>query len=79
MYLQAARYILKSYGGHMLKGKPLTDCVSYIAKFGEVAEINFAGKQPWTLPDLRNLLLKSINYIIGVITARLGDKLPGEK
>jgi hypothetical protein len=30
MYLQTARYIIKSFLGH-LKGKPLTDSVKYLA------------------------------------------------
>ena len=33
MYLQAARYALKSYLGYVTKGKPLTDSVKYISRF----------------------------------------------
>jgi hypothetical protein len=31
MYIQTARYILKSYIGHLTKNKPLTDSVKYLA------------------------------------------------
>jgi hypothetical protein len=58
----------------MLKGKTLTDSVQYLSKFAEVADIQFAGKTTWNISDLRNLLLKSIQYIITVITARLANK-----
>lgn len=33
MYMQTARYILKSYLGFMTKGKKLSDSVKYIEKF----------------------------------------------
>ena len=49
MYLQAARYVLKSYLGYLTKGKPLTDSVKYIARFQDLADVQFAGKKPWTI------------------------------
>jgi len=61
----------------MLKGKPLSDSVQYLAKFGEVADLQFFGEKPWTASELRNLLLKSLQYIITVISNRLTNKQPG--
>ena len=49
MYLQAALYVLKSYLGHITKGKPLTESVKYILRFEDIAEKEFSGKNPWTV------------------------------
>ena len=39
MYLQTARYVLKSYLGHATKGKPLTDSVKYIETFQDLSDV----------------------------------------
>lgn len=49
MYIQTARYILKSYLGFMTKGKKLTDSVKYIELFESISETKFSGKAPWTM------------------------------
>ena len=36
MYLQTAMYVLKSYLGHITKGKPLTDSVQYLSRFEDI-------------------------------------------
>jgi hypothetical protein len=76
MYLQTAKYILKSYG-HLLKGSPLSDSVQYLAKFSEAANIKFNGEKQWTTHELRTLLLKSIHHVLTVVTRRFANKQPG--
>jgi hypothetical protein len=78
MHLQSARYVLKSYKAHLLKGKPLSDSVQYLAKFAEVADLQLSGPKPWTLSDFDNVFLKSIQYVITVISSRMANKQPGE-
>lgn len=78
MYIQTARYILKSYVGLLTKNKPLTDSVSYLSSFPTLDDVKFYGKSAWTVEDLRTVLLKSIQYVLGVITSRLSNKQPGE-
>ena len=77
MHLQAARYVLKSYLGNLTKGKPLTDSVSYISRFNDLADTQFAGKQPWTLEQLRDVLVKALHHVINLIGARIANKQPG--
>lgn len=78
MYLQTARYVLKNYLGHVTKGKPLTDSVKYIARIAELAETQFAGKTSWTLQELRDVLIKAIGHVVGIIGARISAKEEGE-
>ena len=78
MYLQTARYVLKGYLGHITKGKPLADSIKYINRFQELSEVQFAGKKPWTLEEFRDVLIRSINYIVGLIGTRIASKEPGE-
>jgi hypothetical protein len=42
MYLQSAKYVLKSYG-RLLKAKPLSDSVQYLSKLAEVENTKFDG------------------------------------
>lgn len=77
MYLQSARYVLKSYLGHVTKGKPLSDSVSYIARFQELSDKQFAGNSPWTIEELRDVLIRAIGHIAGLIGARIANKQPG--
>lgn len=77
MYIQTARYILKSYLGHLTKGKPLTDSVKYIEKFPSLSEVKLFGKKPWDLEELKVVLLKGIQHVLSVITTRLSNKQPG--
>ncbi len=74
MHLQAARYVLKNYLGYLTKGKPLTDSVKYIARFQDLAETQFAGKKSWTLGEARDVLVKSIAHVVGIIGARISNK-----
>lgn len=76
MYLQSAKYVLKSYI-NLLKGKPLSDSVLYLAKFSQEANTRFDGDKPWTVHETRTLLIKSIDYLLTVITQRLANKQPG--
>jgi acyl-CoA oxidase len=78
MYIQTARYIIKSYIGFITKGKPLTDSVKYLEKFNALGDVKFFGKKPWEVEDLRTVLLKAIQHILGVITTRLSQKQEGE-
>jgi hypothetical protein len=78
MYIQTARYILKSYIGLLTKNKPLTDSVKYLTLFPSLSETKFFGKSAWTIEDLRTVFLKAIQHILGVITTRLANKQPGE-
>ena len=78
MYLQTARYALKSYLGHLTKGKSLTESVSYITRFPEVAELQFAGNKPWTVYELRDVLVKVLSYLFEMIGGRVASKKPGE-
>ena len=77
MYIQTARYILKSYIGLLTKGKTPTDSVKYLEKFNDIKQAKFFGKKPWTIEDLRTVLLKSIQHVLGVITTRLANKKEG--
>lgn len=74
MYIQTARYILKSYLGFITKGKKLSDSVKYIEKFQAVQDVKFFGKTSWTAYDLRTVLLKGIKYVLGTIASRLMNK-----
>ncbi len=74
MYLQTARYVLKNYLGFITKGKPLADSVKYIARIQDLADTQFTGKNPWTLEELRNVLVRSLGHIVGVIGARISNK-----
>jgi len=76
MYLQSARYVLKSYLGHVTKGKPLSDSVSYISRFQELSEKQFAGSQPWALDELRDVLIRGIGHVAGQIGERIANKQP---
>lgn len=78
MYLQSARYVLKSYLGHMTKGKPLADSVSYISRFQELSEKQFAGNQPWSIEELRDAIVRGIGYVASQIGTRIANKQPGE-
>lgn len=78
MYIQTARYIIKSYVGLLTKKKPLTDSVKYLETFPTLADTKFYGKAPWTVEDLRTVLLKAVQHVLGVITTRLANKQPGE-
>ena len=78
MHLQAARYVLKNYLGYVTKGKTLTDSVRYIARIQELNETQFAGKTSWTLEEIRDVLVKAIGYVVGVIGARISNKEEGE-
>jgi hypothetical protein len=78
MYIQTARYILKSYIGFLTKGKPLTESVKYLEQFNSLGDVKFFGKAPWSSEDLRTVLLKGIQHVLGVITARLNSKQAGE-
>lgn len=78
MYIQTARYILKSYLGHLTKGKTLSDSVKYIEQFGNLSEVKFNGKSKWTIEELRTVILKGLQYVLGVITSRIANKQPGE-
>lgn len=78
MHLQAARYVLKNYLGYVTKGKTLTDSVRYIARIQELNETQFAGKTSWTLEEMRDVLVKAIGYVVGVIGARISNKEEGE-
>jgi hypothetical protein len=78
MYLQTARYVLKSYLGYITKGKKLTESVSYIQRFEELADKNFEGKDFWTLEDFRDLFVKILNYLMSLIGGRIAGKKPGE-
>lgn len=46
MYIQTARYVLKSYAKFM-SGKPLTDSVRYIADFQKVEDVYLDHNKPW--------------------------------
>jgi hypothetical protein len=78
MYLQTARYVLKGYLGYITKGKPLTESISYIARLQDLSETKFVGKNPWSVEELRDLLVKAVGHIVGIIGARIGSKRPGE-
>ena len=69
---------MKSYLGHITKGKPLTYSVEYIARLQDLSEVEFAGKKPWTIEDLRDVLAKTLGHVIGIIGGRISDKQPGE-
>ena len=76
MYLQTARYALKSYLGFVTKGKKPTDSVKYITRFEEVSGLQLAGKNPWTLDELRDVLVKTLSDIIQEVGGRIASKKP---
>jgi len=78
MYLQAARYVLKGYLGHLTKGKSLADSVKYITRIQELSDTQFTGKKPWTVEELRDLLIRALGHVVGLIGARIASKQPGE-
>lgn len=43
-----------------------------------MTETQFAGPKPWTLEEFRDLLVKAIAHIMGLIGARIANKEPGE-
>ena len=57
--------------------KPLTESVNYITRFEELNDKQFDGKQTWSLDELRDLLVKALSYVMGIIGARIANKLPG--
>lgn len=79
MYLQSAQYVLKSYIGYLTKGTPLTDSVKFIERIQDVSELQFAGKQAWSVEEMRDVFVKTLAYLIGVISGRMANKEPGEK
>lgn len=79
MYLQTAMYVLKSYIGFITKGKSLTDSVKYIARIQELSDVRFAGKNPWTVEEFRDLLVRAIGYVISKIAGRIASKEQGQK
>ena len=74
MYLQTALYVLKSYLNHITKGKQLADSVKYIERFQELSESQFAGNKPWTVEELRDVLLKSLSHLVQFIGGRMASK-----
>lgn len=72
MYLQTARYIIKSFLGH-LKGKPLTDSVKYLATLNKDTA-PLAGKTEWTLNELSEALLGGIRHVLKVSLTRIQQK-----
>jgi hypothetical protein len=78
MYLQAARYVLKSYLGHLTKGNSLTPSVAYLARLSILADTHFAGSSPWTLTELRDVTERALGHLIGLAGDRIGQRRPGE-
>ena len=78
MYLQTARYVLKGYLGYITKGKPLTESLSYIGRLQDMSDTKFVGKNPWSIEELRDLLVKAVGHVVGIIGARISSKKPGE-
>ena len=78
MYLQTARYILKSYLGYMTKGKPLTESLQYLSRLQELNDKQFSGKESWTLMDLRDAVARAVGHIVTVIGNRISNKEKGE-
>ena len=78
MYIQAARYVLKSYAGYKLKGKKLTDSVGYIAELEKLEGVVVSGERPWEMGDMRVVLLRAIEYVIREVTGRIAGKKEGE-
>lgn len=78
MYLQSARYVLKSYLNYVTKGKPLADSVKYIARFQDLSAVSFTGKNTWTVQQLRDLVVRALSYIIGLVGTRIAGKEKGE-
>jgi hypothetical protein len=76
LYVQTARYILKSYLGH-LQGKPLTDSVKYIARLQDLSDVSFTGNSSWTLNELKDMLAKAINHLISQIATQLTNRKQG--
>ena len=76
MYLQSARYALKSYLGYVTKGKKLTDSVKYISRFEEVADLQLSGKKSWTIEELRDVLVKTLRNLIQEIGGVIAGKAP---
>ena len=74
MYLQSAMYVLKGYLGHITQGKPLNESIRYIARFSDLQQTLFVGKNPWTLQEIRDLLVKTLNYLVSLIGGRIASK-----
>ena len=77
MYLQAALYALKSYGGFMTKGKPLPDSLKYIEKFQDLSDVQFSGNKPWTMEEMRDTIIKTLSYLLQEIGTRIANKSEG--
>lgn len=71
MYLQTAMYALKSYLGYITKGKPLTESVKYMERFQDISDFQLSGSDPWTIQELRDVLVKTLSLIIQEIGQRM--------
>ena len=78
MYLQTAMYVIKSYLGWITKGKPLNDSVKYLSCFDEIREMKFEGKSLWKLQELKDVVLKTLSYIIELVGGKMAGKKEGE-
>lgn len=74
MYIQTALYVLKNYSNHMRNAKVLQHSVEYINRFEELQDTRFYGKQEWKTVELRDAMIRSINYLVGLIVSRMMNK-----
>lgn len=79
LYLQVARYLMKSYKGFMVKKQTLDKSVKYIESFEylmgkkcEVADVN-----QWNLEDIRILIGQSVCYLLSVAAEKIIAKEEG--
>jgi hypothetical protein len=78
MYLQTARYVLKSYLAYLAKKKVPSDSVKYITRFELLTNVRFTGGNDWTVEELRDLLVKSLAHVLGVVVKKIQGKSAGE-
>lgn len=78
LYLQTARYLLKSYKHSLTKKKPLGDSVKYVNSYdflmSKKCEVQANDPLRWTLEDIRILLAQSVCHLISVATGKIMAK-----
>lgn len=78
LYLQASRYILKSYQHSLTKKKPLGDSVKYIESYdflmGRKCEVDPNDHEKWTHEEIRILLAQSVCHLISIVTSKIMGK-----
>lgn len=80
LYLQTARYLLKSYKHSVTKKKPLGESVKYIDSYDFLMgkKVDVVDPEKWTHEDIRVLLAQSVCHLISIVTGKIMAKEEGQ-